>query len=151
MISFLGNPAGRKSRFGHTNLIFSLTGPSDPNCSKIKKKILQKSQICFCKTLNIIQSWSNKKETICLQIFQRWRWSEELFAFSFVVPSFQGYLSLISILNYCFYKPVLRNLHFFTKSIIFFYCDRLTLYFFIVSHVKLKIKLLWPYCERYPN
>lgn len=120
MISFLGNPVGRKSRFGHTNLSFSLTGPSDPNYSKIKKKILQKSQICFCKTLNIIQSWSNSKETICLQIFQRWRWSEELFAFSFVVPSFQGYLSLISILNYCFYKPVLRNLHFFYEIHHFF-------------------------------
>ena len=151
MISFLGNPIGRKSRFGHTNLSFSLTGPSDPNYSKIKKKILQKSQICFCKTLNIIQSWSNSKETICLQIFQRWRWSEELFAFSFVVPSFQGYLSLISILNYCFYKPVLRNLHFFTKSIIFFIVTDWPYIFFIVSHVKLKIKLLWPYCERYPN
>ena len=42
------------------------------------------------------------------------KWSQELFALSFVVPSFQSHLSLITISNYCFYKSALRNLHLLT-------------------------------------
>ena len=50
---------------GHINLMFSLMGPSDPNFSKIHIEVLQKNQICFYKTLNIIQSCSdNKKEAL---------------------------------------------------------------------------------------
>ena len=37
-----------------------------------------------------------------------------MFAFSFVVPSIQSHLSLITISNYCFYKSALRNLHLLT-------------------------------------
>ena len=45
--------------------MFSLMGPSDPNFSKIHIEVLQKNQICFYKTLNIIQSCSdNKKEVL---------------------------------------------------------------------------------------
>ena len=42
------------------------------------------------------------------------KWSQKLFAFSFLVPSFQSHLSLITISNYCFHKSALRNLHLFT-------------------------------------
>ena len=42
--------------------------------------------------------------------------SQELFAFSLVLPFVQSHLSLITISNYCFYKFALRNLYLFKMS-----------------------------------
>ena len=109
-----------KSKQGHSNFIFSFTGPTDPNFSKIRIKTSQKDQICICKTSDIIQSCSNNKKKRYnffrgLQKMEKAKkWSQELFAFSFVVPSFQSHLSLIT-------KSVLRNLHLFAMSSIAIY------------------------------
>ena len=73
---------------GHTNLIFSLTDPTDPNFSKKISHThahtpthppththTHTHQICL--TLNIHSSSNNKKETIidalCEQVFKRWK------------------------------------------------------------------------------
>lgn len=50
-----GNGPDKKFSLGLTNVTFSLTDPI--NFSKIKK-----NQICFCKTLNALQSCSNNKK-----------------------------------------------------------------------------------------
>ena len=42
--------------------------------------------------------------------------SQELFAFSLVLPFVQSHLSLITISNYCFYQFALRNLYLFKMS-----------------------------------
>ena len=63
---------------GHTNLIFSLTDPTDPNFSKkISHTHTHTHRDQICLTLNIHSSSNNKKETIidalCEQVFKRWK------------------------------------------------------------------------------
>ena len=78
---------------GHTNLIYSLTDLADPNISKIKIISQKKVRFFSCRVLTI-----KKKHYILFTGPQKMekarKWSQELFAFSFVVPSFQSHRSL---------------------------------------------------------
>ena len=49
----------------NANHLFNLVGLTDPKFSKMKLKVPQKNQICFCKTINIVQlCHSNKEEAL---------------------------------------------------------------------------------------
>ena len=87
---------------------FSLKGPIDPHFSNIKIKIShKKNQVCFCQTISFNHALTIKKKhynnlfTGLQKMEKARKWSQELLASSFVVPSFQRHLPLITILNYC--------------------------------------------------